>query len=374
MKMVSIPLVYKGRILKESFKTRNSEAKELRFKKKDDALHFGKHSNNRIINNLSIRSITSFESELNNAPRVHLHIRTTTEIVDGYSIEYCVIFYFGIMDCLNGNLIGQWNLEQSIGSICLDTKAINVSFEENNLDESMFIGSINISEKRQRRIPCLIRLQELNECPLVLGQTEFTGPQSSSSSGSDIPWTITFKDTFTITDGEINSFVETGVLDDPELPEQMVKCRTQVIANISDDKNGINGNFFPFLEPEHMLSLIVIDFNSVDNLIWVTFKKPLNQVIQNLEMISCSAEFEKRAIQRVHMLQYPYGEESGKETKDSEGARDTRAHKGRIPRKSEKGDKINASQLEEVKSQASHDLHHGGCNAKNTHSGSLEDV
>ena len=75
------------------------------------------------------------------------------------------------------------------------------------------------------------------------------------------------------------------------------------------------------------------------------------------------------------MLYYPQGETNGKkETKDPKGARDTRANKERVPRQSKKGSQVNASQPEEVGIQASHAPRFGGYTAKNTHSGSLEDV
>jgi hypothetical protein len=75
------------------------------------------------------------------------------------------------------------------------------------------------------------------------------------------------------------------------------------------------------------------------------------------------------------MLYYPYGEDNGKETKDSKGARDTCAHEKRVPRQSQKSNQeINASQLEEVGIQTSHAPRFGGYTAKNTHLGSLEDV
>ena len=74
------------------------------------------------------------------------------------------------------------------------------------------------------------------------------------------------------------------------------------------------------------------------------------------------------------MLYYPYGEESGKETKDSQRARDTRAYKRRVRAQSKEGNQVNAPKPEEVESQALHDLRSGGYTAKNTHLGSLEDV
>jgi len=352
----------------------NSESGKLRFKKNDDAHHFGNHGFKRVINNLSVRSLTSLKSELQMATRLHLHFRTTTEIIDGYSIEYCIVFYLNFVDYLNGDLGGQRDLKNSISGISGETETIDFANEEYSLDESMFIGTIKVTKKRQSLIPCLIRLQPLDACLLVVSQTNPITSNALGFSRSDVPWAIPYEATFTIIDGEVDSLVKCGMSANPELPEQMVKCRTQVVADISDNKRNIVRNIFKLLKPEHMLSLIAINFNIIDNLVWVTFKKPLNQVINSLEMVSCSSEFEKTAIKRMHMLKYPYGEESGQETKDSKGARDTRALKKRVPRQPKEGSQVKTSQPEEVEPQTFSDPHSGDYTAKNTHSGSPEDV
>lgn len=300
--MVSMPLLYKGEKMEKSFKFGVSELGEFRLKKSDDTGHFGNHSYNRVINNLSVRSLTSFKSELNMATRLHLHVRTTTKIIGGYSMEYCIVFYLDIVDYLNGDLVGQRDLKHSIGRISGEAETTDFPSEEYNLDESMFIGTIKVTQKRQSLIPCLIRLQTLNECPLVISQTNSIAPDSLGFPRADVPWGGSYESTFTITNGEIDKFAKDRVLEKPELPEQMVKSRTEVVADISDNKRNIGGNSFKLLKPENILSCIAVNFNTIDNLVWVSFKKPLNQVTNRLEMISCSAEFEKTAIKRMHML------------------------------------------------------------------------
>lgn len=356
----------------------NPEFGKFRFKKSNTMSHFGNHGYNRVIDNLSVRSLASFKSELNMATRLHLHLRTKTQILDGYPVEYCIVFYLNIVDCLNWDMVGQRNLKYGIGSINGEAETFDFASEENNLDESMFIGTIEVTKKRKSRIPCLIRLQTMNDCPLVIGQTNSINPDSFGFSRADVPWGSTYESTFTIKNGEVDKFAEGGVLEKPELPEQMVKSRAKVVADISDNKRNIGRNSFKLLKPENILSCIAVSFNLIDNLVWVSFEKPLNQVTHSLEMISCSAEFQKTAIKRMHMLKYPYGEESEKNTKNPErGVRDTHTHKGRIRAKSKKGSQtkqVNASKPEEVESQTSHALCSGGYTAKNTHLGSLEDA
>ena len=176
--------------MEKSFKFGNSEFGKFRLKKSDDTGHFGNHSYNRVINNLSVRSLTSFKGELNMATRLHLHVRTTTKIISGYSnsMEYCIVFYLGIVDYLNGDLVGQRDLKHSIGRISGEAETTDFPSEEYNLDESMFIGTIKVTQKRQSLIPCLIRLQTLNACPLVISQTNNIAPNSLGFPRADVPW------------------------------------------------------------------------------------------------------------------------------------------------------------------------------------------
>lgn len=364
--------------MEKSFKFRNPEFGKFRFKKSNTTSHFGNHGYNRAIDNLSVRSLASFKSELNMATRLHLHLRTKTQILDGYPMEYCIVFYLNIVDCLNWDMVGQWNLKYGIGSINGEAETFDFASEENNLDESMFIGTIEVTKKRKSRIPCLIRLQTMNDCPLVIGQTNSINPDSFGFSWADVPWGSTYESTFTIKNGEVDKFAEGGVLEKPELPEQMVKSRAKVVADISDNKRNIGRNSFKLLKPENILSCIAVSFNLIDNLVWVSFEKPLNQATHSLEMISCSAEFEKTAIKRMHMLQYPYGEENGrKETKDTRGTRDSHPNTRRIRAQSKKGSKaeqVNASKPVEVTLQTLSAPRFGGYTAKHIRSGRLEDA
>jgi hypothetical protein len=111
----------------------------------------------------------------------------------------------------------------------------------------------------------------------------------------------------TITDGEIDFSIESRVFDEPELPQQMVKRRPEIVANIADKQGDVGVNLFGLHKPEDTLSSISITHNLIDNLVGVTLLHTLNQAISDLEMFLCSAEFEERAIQRVHIIYPPYG-------------------------------------------------------------------
>ena len=159
----------------------------------------------------------------------------------------------------------------------------------------MFIGIINISEKRQRTIPCLIRLQKLDCCPLSIGQS-FNGILAN------VPASILFEKTFVIPDGEFDVLGKQRVLKKPKLPKQIVKGRPQVVANIANEQGKRGRDVFRLLKPEQALSCLSLSYKVSDDLIGLTLEEPLHQVINDLEVLICSAEFEKRAIQRVHNL------------------------------------------------------------------------
>ncbi len=98
---------------------------------------------------------------------------------------------------------------------------------------------------------------------------------------------------------------------------------------------------------------------------------------ETLNFSFCSLELEAWAMQRVHMLYYPQGDDYGrKETKDAQRGQDSCPHKGRIRAQSKKSCKtqINSQQPEEVKSRTSPSRRCGDCISKHTRSGKTEDA
>lgn len=164
----------------------------------------------------------------------------------------------------------------------------------------MFVGIINISEKRQRGVPCLIGLQTLNDCPLIVSETNPVDSKTLGSYWPDIFWTTFFESTFRITDREVNRLIKSRILENPELPEQMVKRGTQVVAGISNEHGKLWRDVFKLLKAEHALFCINIPNKSVIDSVGITTQKLLYQVISDLKVFICSAEFEKGAIQGMH--------------------------------------------------------------------------
>ena len=82
----------------------------------------------------------------------------------------------------------------------------------------------------------------------------------------------------------------------------MIKRRTEVVAGISNEQWKLYRDVFKLLKTEHSLSCIPLSYNVVIDPVGLTLYKLLHQVINTLEVFVCSAEFEKRAIERVHLL------------------------------------------------------------------------
>ncbi len=332
----------------KSLEHRHSKTGKLRLKERDGTKSFKQHSIERNVNKLSVCGLTTLKRVFDSGTRLHCHLRATTETIEGYPREYCAVFYLGIIDSLNQQSTRHRDLNQSSSRVSNDTDSFDFSHLNDDLDKAMFIGVINVSEERQRRIPCLIRLQALDSCPLDIGQSVF-------GTLSDVAGGISFEETFFIPDGEFDVSSEQRLSEKPKLPNQMVKRRPQVVADIANEQGKAGWDVFNLLKPEQALSCLSLSYKVIDDSIGLTLQEPLHQAIDDLEMFVCSVDFEKRAIERMHMLKYPQGETNArKETKDSKGARDSRAHKGRFPKQPQKGcQEVISLQSEEVKSQIS---------------------
>jgi len=198
---------------------RSAKTSKFGFEEGNSAGCFRKHSVDRFINNLSVSSLATLKSEVYGSMRLNTHLCATTESIEWYPSEYCAVLYLSVVDSLNRDLAWQRDFEQSTSSISGDTEFFDITNEKDNLGKSMFVGIINISEKRQGRVPCLIRLQTLDDCPLIVSQTNHITSTAFGLYGTDILWTTTLESTFTITDREVDRLVKSGILENPELPE-----------------------------------------------------------------------------------------------------------------------------------------------------------
>ena len=248
-------------------------------KEGDSARCFRKHSIDR--------------SKLNSDFRLYVHSGGTAEIGERYPTNYCTMFYFSMFNSLNQHFFRQRNTEQSPSLVNGNTNAFEVTNEKKDWYKTMFIGVINVSEKRQRTIPCLIRLQLLDCCPLSIGQS-FNGILTNVLTS---PY---FEKIFVIPDGKFYVLGKQRVLTKPKLPKQIVKGRPQVVAGIANEQGKRGRDIFQLLKPKQALSRLSLSYKFGDGFIGFTLDESLHQVISNLQVFISSAEFEKRAIQRVH--------------------------------------------------------------------------
>jgi len=231
------------------------------------------------------------------------------------------------------------------------------------------IGELfNDSEWAFEKLSSFVRLRSLNDCPRIsinnypVEHTELW----ISLSGLDF-----IKEIFlTIIDRELIPPTWFMTVSKDKLTDQMVEGASKVMNDISSNHRKADVGFwerFNCYNVPHAITPYIehtgigLRFNPS-----VKFRYEASAVFLGPHELSpYSSEV---CNSNSHMLYYPYGEANGrKETKDSQRARDTRAHKERVPRQSKKGSKVeqvNASQLGEVKTQTLHDLRCGGYNAK----------
>ena len=198
---------------------RSAKTSEFRFEEGNSARCFSKHSVDRFINNLPVCSLGTLKNEVYGGIGLHAHLHATTETIEGYPSEYCAVFYLSVVDYLNGDLAWRRDFKQSTSSISGDTEFLDIAHTGDNLHNSMFIGTTDISEKRQCRIPCLIRLKTLDDCLLIVSQTNPIASNALGLFGTDTSWTSRFERTFTVIDREVDALVKSGILENPELPE-----------------------------------------------------------------------------------------------------------------------------------------------------------
>ncbi len=176
----------------------------------------------------------------------------------------------------------------------------------------------------------------------------------------------------------------TQIKDLSNAPDQIVKNRSQIMNDIPKCEANRWRRLVKDVQLIREKGVLPFTLHASENFTWFGIKEGIDQYFKAVNACTCPVKpqlskfhviIPSISTKLTHELYYPQGENNGKEkTKDSEGARDTRAHKKGIPRQSKKGNQVNASQPEEVRSQTSHDLRSGGYTAKNTHSGSLEDA
>jgi hypothetical protein len=285
--------------LNNSLEFRDSKTSKFWFEKVNDAANFNEHSVEGIFDKLPISTLATLKRKVGNDFTAHIHFRTFADAIKGKTSEYCTIFYLGTAIHCHRNLLRLRDLDKRTALVKGDNNIVTTRGNHDYLYEAVFIMVINISENRQYRIPCPVRLQSLNVCDLNIGQA---GNHSSNFPLSDISRCVTSELSYTIADGEINLLGENGILEKPELPEQMVKGRPQLVTEIPNKQRKVRSEFSRLLNHDYVLSCVSFSYNPLDDSVGVIFLEPLSQCLNGFEVLFSPKELEIWPIERMHRL------------------------------------------------------------------------
>ncbi len=265
-------------------------------------IDFRNHRLNGGFNKLSICSPATLKGKSEIDIRLQVHTRSImSETIERYP-DYCAVFYRNPGYLLKCHLNGQREIERGFGLVNCDTNFSDIGHNSNDLDTTMFIGSIKVSKNGQRTIPCLIRLQSLYHCPLSVGQAVLDTLDTTDLPRADRVWGSVVPFRFSIKYGKIDHIIKRRDLEEPKLPKQIIQCGSQVATNITNEKGNVRRDIYQLLKPEDVLACLSLTYNLLDNFVRITLQKPLNQVVKGLEVLICPLKLEKRAIERMHML------------------------------------------------------------------------
>ena len=111
---------------------RSAKTSKFGFEAGNSARCFRKHSVDRFINNLPVRSLATLKSKINSDIRLHVHLGATTETIEGYSTHYYALFYLSMFESLKEYFFRQGNVEQSSSLVGSNLDVFEVTNEENN--------------------------------------------------------------------------------------------------------------------------------------------------------------------------------------------------------------------------------------------------
>lgn len=219
------------------------------------------------------------------------------------------------------------------------------------------------------KLPVFVWIGQVSECPRPLASAIWLKPLNHC----DMLVTKTFdimtmpspEDLFTILNGKLSKLLDRVGVVVCQFIDEIVKGCSQVIGNFTyKDFNDVGNRF----NREGGLAPNPVDLTTIwqsegcwiainNNVITYSLAENINPAIQIRQVYACPFNPLISAIQRLHMLYYPKGDNDGeKETKYSQGARDTRAHKRRVRAQSKEGcktEQVNAPKPEEVEFQIS---------------------
>jgi len=160
--------------------------------------------------------------------------------------------------------------------------------------------------------PCHIRLQAFDDST---GSLRYV-PKNTIEFSPSIAVGVSV-----VTNGELDTLRFnrdfTSTFDEGKLPEQVIQTRPKIIQEITSQKPKAQVGRFCHLQHNDIPLILSIEVG--DGNTWLARIKNFQGLVESLQMFCRPIKLQPYVIARNHMLYYPYGEESGKETKDSKG-------------------------------------------------------
>ena len=272
---------------------------------------------------------TAAESYLRQDVDIHLHL-----ILSDYlsSLDVIERNAFGGKGASSANLCIHIQRHPRLeGSSSRPTNDLHATYgSSQNCDEAMFIGIVQFMKKKKGMVstpvPSLVWLKSLNACPETPIDTlkkmtwDSIVPEGmvipTINSGSLCATRKSADREGRTVEGYSSSILE------GELPSETIQGRTEIMSNFSDDYTPFNREGRRTIFNAEIIATCLSVELGWDNTIGIAFKEPLQSCLQGYELALCPLDLSCWPIEWMHMLQYPYGEESEEETKDSKGARD----------------------------------------------------
>jgi hypothetical protein len=355
----------------ESLESGDSKIGKYWFKLCNNTANLIKHFMGRGTNRLSVSTLAALKDVLKIDCCVHLHLRAHAETGSGKPCEYCAIFYLGaaVHSQRRNARMRHFNEGVSLAVSNHDTAAIGGYADD--LHKAVLVTVVDAAQDRQCAIPCLVRLLVLDQCALTIREGD---RDSAHLPGANVSGRLASEVVCIVTDGEIDRLGECRALDEPKLPDQVVQYRAQIITEVSQEQREVRRQVPVLLDADSVLSCISLSYFTLDNTIGTVLLEPLDQLVDDFEVLFCPAQLEVGSVQRVHMVYSNHEREE--DAKDAQGSRDTHTHTQGLPEESRQSCKetLTASTLSELELGTEHGHPRGDYTAKHTRLGSPEDA
>jgi len=256
--------------------------------------------------------------------RLHMHARGGVE-------EFCAIFQYS--EAREKAL-----LTRVISSV-EDNNWANARFCGNNLNKSMFVSIINLMEPIERippsirdssttykmvAVPSVVWLQPLDSCLMFAEKVAYHIASVTSSRILKMWNEFSPSPPCSFSGMPELKYRELGIpcgcigFQQGKLINQPIKSRTKVMRNFSDIDPPLKRRWRAIsAHAIDIMSKLCIELR-LDGMIVGTLPEGILGKSETLNFTYCTPYLEARAIQRMHMLYYPYEEENEKDTKDSQ--------------------------------------------------------